>query len=311
MVDKTEKITQEVSELIEKVSKKKDINLKIASLVNEFDVNLAHKISECGTYISFKQNIHTDKVTIDKANFCKARICPICAWRSSLKEYSYMKQTVSLLEAQAKAKNIKYNYLFLTLTLKNCSNIELDDTITTLTTGFKHLLRKKKVKSIARGYYRNIEITYNKRVDTYHPHIHAILVVPSTYFKKEYITKAEWQGLWKDVLKVDYIPQIDIQRVDMASNDNAVAELSKYTVKFKNLLTNNYYKNIEVVETLHYSMLSRRLKSYGGVIRQVRKHIKTDISDYELKEDNTVYLPSDYIKYNLIFSNQGYTLKKI
>ncbi len=61
-------------------------------------------------------------------------------------------------------------------------------------------------------------------------------------------------------------------------------------------------------------MLNRKLTSYGGVIKQARKLIKNknvDISNYELKEDGTAYLPQDYIKYQAIFTKQGYSLIKV
>ena len=51
-----------------------------------------------------------------------------------------------------------------------------------------------------RSWFRSLEVTYNKDRDDYHPHFHALLMVPHHYFYKDrglYIPHEKWLDLWK------------------------------------------------------------------------------------------------------------------
>ncbi|MDV5129961.1 protein rep, partial [Bacillus amyloliquefaciens] len=45
----------------------------------------AEKLSGCAECLSFKRDPETDKLKLYQAHFCKVRLCPMCAWRRSLK----------------------------------------------------------------------------------------------------------------------------------------------------------------------------------------------------------------------------------
>ena len=63
------------------------------------------------------------------------------------------------------------------------------------------MFKRKKVNSIAKGYVRKLEVTYNAERDDYHPHFHVLIAVNRSYFKdtKTYISQKEWLNLWRDV----------------------------------------------------------------------------------------------------------------
>ena len=81
------------------------------------------KIHECGSFLEFKQ-FADNSLKLHLANFCKARLCPMCAWRRSLKIYGQLSQIIEQI-----TKMGKYRFLFLTLTVENCNECELKDTI--------------------------------------------------------------------------------------------------------------------------------------------------------------------------------------
>ncbi|RMH95205.1 replication protein, partial [Stutzerimonas nitrititolerans] len=71
----------------------------------------------------------------------------------------------------------------------------------------------KRVNSIAKGYVRKLEITYNKERDDYHPHFHVLIAVNKSYFtdKRYYISQKEWLELWRDVTGISEITQVQVQ----------------------------------------------------------------------------------------------------
>ena len=72
---------------------------------------------------------------------------------------------------------------FLTLTVKNVASQDLKDELRNLTKGFDRLFKRAKVKKNLIGYMRATEVTYNSETKEYHPHLHILLMVKSTYFK--------------------------------------------------------------------------------------------------------------------------------
>ena len=72
--------------------------------------------------------------------------------------------------------------------------------ITQISEGFRRLMLYKKVDKNVIGYLRALEITYSTNRDDYHPHLHVLLFVSSSYFTgngNNYISQDEWTSLWK------------------------------------------------------------------------------------------------------------------
>ncbi|MGG4085900.1 protein rep, partial [Bacillus licheniformis] len=168
----------------------------------------AKRMFECAEQLWFKRDPETGKLKLKRAHFCKGRLCPMCAWRRSLKIAYHNKLIVE--EA-----NRRYHcaWLFLTLTVRNVEGGELRPRITDMMQGFRKLFQYKKVKSSTLGFFRALEITKNHEEHTYHPHFHVLIPVKRNYFGKSYISQKEWTSLWKKAMKLDYTPIVHIQRV--------------------------------------------------------------------------------------------------
>ena len=114
---------------------------------------------QCAYYLEFKLFEDNTK-KLHNASFCKNRLCPMCNWRRSKK----------IFDELDKINN--YHYIFLTLTLKNCNGNELENNIDLISKSFNRIFSdSKKIKKICKGYFRSIEVTYNKKDNTYHPYI--------------------------------------------------------------------------------------------------------------------------------------------
>ena len=285
----------------------------------------AERVSSCGSVLEF--GIYPDKARLQFANFCKDRLCPMCNWRRSLKLYGQVSAVMDVLEQQG------YQFLFLTLTIKNCSAVDLPKTISVLLDGFYKLFHdNRKVKKSIKGFFRSLEITKNKKTGEYHPHLHCILAVSPSYFKKssEYIKQSEWADIWQNCIDVDYNPIIDIRRIkpnisavsdalDLKNckGDNgissAVREVAKYSVKGSDFLDfNDLEKTADTVSDFLKAISFRRLASFTGIFSKVRKQLELDdVENGNLVQTDVDNLRSDVaiaiVRYG--YKNGCYTLE--
>lgn len=234
----------------------------------------------CGTDLEFLESSSNGSKALNKANFCKVRLCPMCAWRRSLKIYSQASQCMDLLQEEN-----KYSYIFVSLTLRNCVPDELPKTLDHLFHAFKKLHKRAKVKKAFKGYFSALEVTYNSYREEFHPHFHVIYAVDKKYFKgKDYINQSELTELWRNSLDVDYIPQVDIRKVkeDSGNIKKAVCETAKYTVKSSDIVVKDDFGNINLTHTdnviyhLDHALFNRRLVSFAGCFREAKKMLGLD-----------------------------------
>ena len=121
-------------------------------------------LERCCSWLLFRRYVEGSVLKLHKAEFCRHRLCPTCNWRKSLKLFSQMKEvSARLLQDFPGAR-----YLFLTLTVKNCSGAELAQTIDKMNFGFKLLANAGKTNASAKavkanllGYAKAMEIKYD------------------------------------------------------------------------------------------------------------------------------------------------------
>jgi plasmid rolling circle replication initiator protein Rep len=254
---------------------KKLKNLELAESYKRLGLKKAYRVEECGTLLSFKI-IDEDLKKLFKANFCKDRLCPMCIWRRSMKIFG---QVSKVMDRALEDK--EYRFLFLTLTVKNCIGEELSSEIDRMFNSLKLLFKRKEVKGIVIGYFRGLEVTYNEEYDTYHPHFHIILMVNKSYFKKsdKYLTQKDWTNLWKDCLKVDYTPIVNVKAFKTASKEQtrkSICEVAKYTVKDNDYLFEDIKMTDNTVAILNNALKGRRLIAFGKEFRKIHKELNLD-----------------------------------
>ncbi|MCE2281541.1 protein rep, partial [Streptococcus thermophilus] len=158
---------------------RKILSLKLADIFKElqYKKTFVKRVVSCGDTLRFIQN-QDGNLKLYQAYFCKNKLCPMCNWRRSMK-YSY--QTSRIVDEAIKQEP-KGRFLFLTLTVKNVEGKALNSTISQLTKSFDRLFRRAKVKKNLLGYLRSVEVTHNENDNTYHPHIHVLMMVRPSYF---------------------------------------------------------------------------------------------------------------------------------
>ena len=205
----------------------------------------------------------------------------MCAWRKARKDalgLSLMMQHIKQTEDK--------QFIFLTLTTPNVTSEHLENEIEHYNQSFRRLSNRKHFKSIAKGYVRKLEITYNKKRDDYNPHFHVLIAVNKSYFKdtKAYISQKEWLNLWRDATGNPEITQVHIQKVKQ-NNNKELYEMAKYSGK-----DNDYLINQKVFDAFYKALKGKQVLVYSGLFKDARKKLKNGELDYLKDVDPTKYI---------------------
>jgi plasmid rolling circle replication initiator protein Rep len=233
--------------------------------------NWSVKLYNCFNY--FQAGIFSNNIQkIFQAQTCQDRLCLACNHRRSLRTFAKLIQIVKNESMQ------KYRYLHIVLTVKNCTPDKLTETIDTLLYSFKKFLFNKRIKAIDKGFFRSLEITYNQKENTFHPHIHVLFVVNPAYFSQVggYIKQSDFRDIWQSSAGLDYAPQVSVQALKKGDY-SGIAEVAKYAVKESEQLIKSI--PLEDLKILRLNLFNRRLISVGGIIRDMAKKLKLNLDD--------------------------------
>lgn len=268
----------------------------------------AERVSNCGSYLAFAHDVDFNgeialKGRLHNANFCRERLCPMCIYRRTLKIYGQISQIMS-----AMPKDV--HYLFLTLTVPNCSADDFQATIDRLFKSWTKFNKNKKFKNAVLGYYRVLEVTRNKKNGSFHPHFHVILaVIPSYFHGQYYISHDCFLDMWRTAYGDNSISQVDIRKIKArdkclseTSNlsdldgfktlEGAVSETAKYAVKDEDFIfirDNDLMDS--VVQTLLFGLKGRRLVQFGGLFKEVAQKLKLD----DVEDGDLIHIDDDKI----------------
>lgn len=277
----------ENKELEERFIPKKKKSLLLADSYKRIGYdNKYDRVYSCGTFLEFLHEVQGNQILADgklnRANFCKDRLCPTCNWRRSYKIFSQVSKIMAVIGKQ-------YEFLFLTLTVPNCEDFELSDKIDMLLKSWRKLTRHKKYKEVVMGSFRALEVTRNKDKNTFHPHFHCVLAVPLDYFSNAdlYIHQSEWLKMWQKATGDKSIKFVNIKKCrpkkDVESElysdllVSAVAESAKYAVKDSDyILSDNNDLTDSLVYTLSNALANRQLVNFGGVFAETRRNLALD-----------------------------------
>jgi len=273
----------------------------------------------CGTYLEFANM--RDGLKLINANFCRVPLCPMCQWRKSMRIFF----GVSDIMREIEKRHLNYIPVFLTLTVRNCFLEDLNKNLDVAFNGWNDFMRsnslnpmvKGEITHVVKGWFRALEITYNDKTNTFHPHFHAIMLVEKSYFKgKDYMKTEDWVKLWRKSAKLDYDPVCDIRRTrSPKGKSKEVAEVAKYTYKDAEILSKKLSddKKDDVVKYLSGALHGRRLYAYGGVMKEIAAELKIkDDGEAEIEKDGEIdsSLAKMILTYHWNVGVSNYTLAK-
>ena len=167
------------------------------------------------------------------------------------------------------------DFIFLTLTQKNCETDELSKEIDRINYAWKKLKQKTIFKRAFVGYVRALEVTYNQEHNTFHPHQHIILHTSKDYYENAYITHDKIQKMWSDLIEQSH-SNVDIRKIKADTEKDlskAIAEISKYTLKFTDITDE------KVLKKLYIFMTGRRCFTSGGTFKVIAKKLNIEIGE--------------------------------
>lgn len=282
------------SGVLEPYNKHRRFNQPICShlAVEASTLDVAKAIGNCCTSIGVEIPVDGPQggtPLLRSANPCNRRLCPFCEWRRSR---AWRRRFFNGLP-RFHEDFPTHRALFLTVTVRNCALGDLRETINEMHRGWDRMQRREFFPT--KFWFRRTEVTKKDHQNsppmgaTFHPHIHAVLFVPSGYFSHGYVRSTEWTKQWMDSMRLDYQPVVDIRRAKTrltsggASTDEsraAAIEATKYATKATDLIAMG-----SALGEYHYAIKGLRLSSSS---RSLRPYITSSpISEQELVDKPT------------------------
>lgn len=213
------------------------------------------------------------RLRLREAHFCRVRHCPVCQWRRSLMWQARFYQSLPRIVADYPDAR----WMFLTLTVRNCAIGELGETLSRMNMAFQRLKDRKEFRPV-QGWIRTTEVTRGSDGSA-HPHFHTLMMVPPGMLNgKSYVRHERWVELWRECLRVDYDPSVDVRAVKPRKPKDgvslacataelvrgAVAETLKYSTKPADMVADPEWF-LELTRQVH----KRRFVATGGVLKDV------------------------------------------
>ena len=278
-----------IEDLLEDESTAKNANIKAymfmkkSKSISVSDTTL-DRMHNCGKVVKYALDTVNEKKKLLYTETCESRFCARCQKMKSIK----LGQKLFTLTNYLKVEK-EYRFLFITLTVPNVSKDDLKEEIKEINSAIDKMTQRKKFQQF-KAYFTKLEITYNRKRNDYHPHIHLLVAVEKNYFdkrNKDYIKQEELLKHWQSA-KNDYsITQVDVRA--LKDNDDkklmkSILELSKYEAK-----SSDFAINQEVFETFYFALKGARMTRFNREYRTLGKIYDVDkygiFEDYQLEID--------------------------
>lgn len=246
-----------------------------ADLLAEYDEfqRYAARMADCSGVLLFGWETQPEtgetRLRLKQARFCRCRHCATCAWRRTLAMTGrFLEALPGLMRDHPKAR-----WLFLTLTVPNCPIEELGETLKAMNAGWNRLRLRQEFKPVL-GWARSTEVTQEaKRTGYAHPHFHCLLMVPPSWFTRHYVKQSRWVELWRDCMRLDVDPVVDVRAIK-GDVMGAAAETLKtfgYSVKPEQAAADPEWF-LEMIRQVH----RKRFFASGGALKEAFKEPETD-----------------------------------
>lgn len=246
-------------------------------------------VSDCGSWLEFRNYYKQDKTKLHNANFCKKdKLCPACAMRRASKQVKKVYDTISYSD---KLKNKNWYYIVLPVKHNITEDFETvfnraKDGLKTLRYSVNNSKKFKKSSSFFSqfdGLFYSFEVT--KSDNGWNVHINLLCCsdkeIPGIYkytHKNGQVTY-QHQDIMRDWSKYtdnnSYMHSIN--KLDTSSKDDIIKnllEVFKYSLKFQDL------ENKDLLEVYEKTYQKRLLGAFGSLY-----NIKLDV---ELENDEVL-----------------------
>lgn len=275
----------------------------------------AERIKKCAHFLTFKHFIQLDEKKLSRINLCRDRLCLNCQLalsRKQIKELAWIIERLTL----AKGETMQ----FLTLTAPNIPAEEIRTQIQKLIKASKSFLRSYKIMD----YYRSIEITYSKKSNTYHPHLHFLFIAPKNtlfpLFDKSLgkyganPLQFAWAQKWEEITGQN-LRTINNENgkkyleatVYEARDKKSILELTKYITKPQDMTEDVIAAlyGIDYEKVTNTGVAGIRLKTACGRFKTLKQQYKL-VKELEKAENDIKYSNLEYELLRYIYNNGTY-----
>lgn len=206
-------------------TRKKNMARKIQSIYegdSDFQ-KMAERIAACSEVVTVDSSSKTTggrKFKFKSSRFCRVRNCPVCQWRRSLKwKARFHKALPEIKNEKPTAK-----WLFLTCKIKSCAIEDLRTAIQDINKGWKKVNERKIFRNTIIGWMKGIEVTRDK-YENASLRLNAMILVKQSYFGNRYVSLKMWKEGWKESLRIDYVPDISVKKINKHEDLNAFVDI--------------------------------------------------------------------------------------
>lgn len=258
--------------------------LQIAALLQFINPKGAQAMIECGQQITLALCPTCGMVHVQAARTCKHRLCPQCQLRRARKIAANMQKVVNAIDAQT--PETSYTALHVTLTQRNVGRGMLKQEISEILEAISRLRQIREFRNNAVGWVRKIEVTFNKKKRSWHPHIHLLVLAKPGSDLANY---EWWVEQWAKLLNLNYRPQVAAKVVE--DRTSAIYEVSKYVTKpaiFSDIT--DQAEAVELLAELLEATEHKQLIGFGGLIAKVRKQLadKNQLQPENAEDEETI-----------------------
>lgn len=243
-------------------------------------------MAECGAEVCMQICPDCGHIHISRANLCRDRLCPTCAWRLSLKRFADMFKVMSIIAEDYPSMR----YVLCTLTVRSCPLRDLHATLRQMAQSWNRVMARKPIQRNIAGWARATEVTYNAQRKLWHPHYHVILCIDGSLDNDIIQTAKGLIDAWMESCNlITNIAAQDAREIYDKSDEpicataedvqnrrpdliRAVCETMKYATKHKSLLD----LPPAVLATYASQMDGVRVVGYGGLVSKIRKMLKLE-----------------------------------
>ena len=261
------------------------------------------RMRECSQQLHFALVPQDDgeiRFRIKHARFCRQRHCPICQWRRAMMWRSRILRALhpdyDRGDRGTRKRYIlqdfpKHRFIFATFTVKNCDLSDLRSTCKAMSDAWHRMIKRSVFP--ADGWVRSLEVTRNAETGQAHPHYHCLLMVPASYFGNQYLSHKKWQSLWRESMRLDYDPVVNIKAVKGKDGTSlgvtsGIVETLKYEIKPQDLIADS-----EWLVQLTTQLSKMRSVALGGIFKEYIKESEPEnlvrVDDDDEGEDLSAY----------------------
>lgn len=243
----------------------------------------AERMLMCGNDLVFERCPDCGYIALKRAYLCRDRLCPLCAWRLSIKRYAAMQKILSA----AIERYPDDTYALITLTCQNTASDNLKKYLSEMQEAWRYVISQRWVRTRLRGWARSIEVTFNRNTGELHPHYHVLVQAPMLKIAEGFIDEWLVQCSQHGIRATKAAQNIQKIKYDDEAGDSlagAVCEVYKYMIKTSDALE----MPIGKLKDLANGISGKRLISMGGCLKTISKDLQLEeLDEPDNKDEDT------------------------